>query len=119
MAIKSSTCFGKKSKKPLTEYWSEGDAREAAAEQRSRYGGDLMPYRCSRCDAWHLAPKGRHTPSTPCRQCTGSEGEPKMTYRSEKEAERRAGILLKEKGVRLRVYLCPGGGGWHLTKGGW
>jgi len=117
--VKSKTCVGKVSKKPLTEYRSEADAERGAAWARDAYGRDLSPYRCSRCNRWHLAPTSRRTPSYDCGYCTGADGRYKATYGSSEDAERRADILRDERGVDLRVYPCPHDDGWHLTKQGW
>lgn len=116
---KSSTCFGKVSRKPLTEYWSESEALLGAEHAKAAYGRDLKPYRCTRCERWHLAPTARHTPSYDCAYCTGADGRSKATYRTSEDAERRAEILRRERGVHLRVYPCPHHDGWHLTKRHW
>jgi hypothetical protein len=39
-------------------FGSEGEARAHAASDRSRYGERLVPYRCDRCDGWHLTRAG-------------------------------------------------------------
>ena len=116
MGLKSDTCFGKKTGRPLTEYDSEAEALEGAAYAKERYGQNLMPYRCDRCGLWHLAPKSRHTPSEPCAYCTGADGKPKEAYKTQRSAQRRADIIRKEQGVELKVYPCEYGSGWHLTK---
>ena len=117
MAIKSETCIGKTSGKPLTEYVSEREAQEGADHAQSRYGRKLVPYQCDACGLWHLAPQNRQTPSTKSPVCTGADGKPKDSYRNENEAQRRADILRREQGAGLRVYACEDGHGWHLTKG--
>ena len=115
MCRESRTCVGKQSGKPLREYDSSAEAERAAEYVAATYGNEVVPYRCSRCGHWHLSPKTRHTPSTTCRWCTGHDGRPKATYRTEREAERRASILGSEKRISLRVYECPQREGWHLT----
>ncbi|HJP31191.1 MAG: hypothetical protein QF689_07555 [Candidatus Latescibacteria bacterium] len=117
MSIKSDTCVGRTSGKPLTEYDSESEAEEGAVHARERFGKQLVPYRCDTCERWHLSPANRQTPSTKCGQCTGADGRPKDTYRNESEAQRRADILRREQGADLRVYACEHGSGWHLTRG--
>ncbi len=117
MVMKSQTCIGKVSGKPLTEYDSKREAQEGADHARSKYGRKLLPYQCDTCGLWHLAPEGRQTPSRKCPICTGTDGKPKETYRNEDEAQRRADILRREQGAELRVYACEHGHGWHLTKG--
>ena len=115
--MKSHTCIGKSSGKPLTEYESQRDAQEGADHARQAYGRKMAPYQCDTCGMWHLAAENRQTPSTKCPVCTGSDGKRKDTYRNESEAQRRADILRKEQGAELRVYACEKGHGWHLTKG--
>lgn len=116
MAQKSATCTGKMSGEPVTEYYSEEEAREGADYANATYQSNLVPYQCSRCGLFHLAPQHRQTPSRTCRSCAGANGKPKEAYASQEDAERRAEILRSEQGVNLRVYRCDYGNGWHLTK---
>jgi len=113
---KSKTCIGKKTGKPLAEYGTEDEAQEAALYANATYKRHLTPYLCSVCNRWHLSPVNRQTPSKKCTACVGGDGQPKDTYTSETDAKRRAAIIRKESGVSLRVYGCPYGNGWHLTK---
>jgi hypothetical protein len=114
MPFKSEICF-KKDGEPLSSYLSEDDAVGGADYVRTNFGNDLVPYKCSKCGYWHLSPKERHTPSKTC-ICPDSGGKPKELYATREDAERRAGIIAKEKGRRLKVYPCPYQAGWHLTK---
>jgi hypothetical protein len=116
MSLKSKTCTGKKTGKPLTEYGSESEAREAALYAGAEYKRTLTPYLCPACGKWHLSPANRQTPSKRCAFCTGSDGQPKDAYATEPDAKRRASIIRKESGVSLRAYPCQYGNGWHLTK---
>ncbi len=102
-------CINSKTRKPLISYSREILAEEFAEDNKERYG-EQVPYRCEACGEWHLSPLNRQTPSTTCHRCS------KELYASENGASTRAKILQKEQGVSLRVYPCPGGGGWHLTK---
>ena len=111
---KSSTCFGKKSGEPLSEYSSACAAEDAARLATARNGLLLEPYQCSECGYFHLAPRDRATPSMPC-LCLSSAGTPKALFFSRGDAERRAAILLRERGKRLNVHRCEYGLGWHLT----
>lgn len=116
---KSSTCF-KANGEPLIEFFCEGDALHAAEYAAEKYGTtDLVPYRCSKCELWHLSPRGRVTPSEPCPDCLDSHGRPKEAYEAHADAQRRANIIMNERNVSLDVYECPYGNGWHLTKQGW
>ena len=115
MSRKSTTCIGKVSTSPLTEYDSEAEAFEGARYALDRYGQHNIPYRCRKCGLWHLSPADRQTPSVTRGVCQGQDGRPKATHASGRDAERRAAILLRERGVKLRAYECDHGG-WHLTK---
>lgn len=116
MTQKSTTCFGTKSGKPLTEYDSEQEAQQGANHANKTYGQNLVPYSCDTCGLWHLALGNRQTPSKPCRHCTGTDGQFKEAYESQADAQKRANILHSEQGVVLSVYACEHGNGWHLTK---
>lgn len=117
MPSKSRTCMGKQTGQPLTEYATELEAALAADHIERAYGRKMVPYRCQRCSQWHHASANRHTPSRPCHRCVGRNGQPKESYRNEHEAKQRAEILRSEQRVNLRVYSCPHGDGWHLTRG--
>lgn len=114
--MKSETCFGKVSGEPLTEYYFEHDANDAAEYSKEMYGNDLVPYLCTKCEHWHLSPKSRQTPSKKCDECSGGDGTPKDSYRTKRDARTRADILYDEQGISLKVYQCKHGNGWHLTK---
>ncbi|TKB03365.1 hypothetical protein E5672_10010 [Alteromonas portus] len=114
--MKSETCFGKVSGKPLTQYYDEAEAQGAADYCKEHYDNDLIPYQCAKCDLWHLSPKSRQTPSQKCSRCIGGYGVEKESYRTKLEARKRANIIYDEQGVILRVYKCKYGNGWHLTK---
>jgi len=116
MNMKSTTCVGSRTGKPLTEYQSENQARLGASHVRAEFGTDMSPYRCARCGLWHLSPKQRHTPSSKCGTCTDRNGDSKDLYASKKAAEVRAKIIKKENNIALAVYRCPNDTGWHLTK---
>tara|TARA_Y100001934_G_C11583417_1_gene419915 strand:+ start:126 stop:488 length:363 start_codon:yes stop_codon:yes gene_type:complete len=116
MSLKSETCVGKATGKPLTEYDSLYDAEEGADYANRTYKQNLVPYECETCGKWHLAPKSRQTPSILCPFCKGTNGLAKHAYRSQGEAKRRADILWKEQGVSLKVYQCDYSDTWHLTR---
>jgi len=109
MNFKSATCFSRTGE-PLTEYDSKYEAQEGADYANIEYGNNLIPYKCHKCGLWHLSPEARQTPSIQCGICG------KSLYKTKKDAEKRAAILRKELGARLRVYRCPCNDGWHLTK---
>lgn len=113
---KSTSCIGKTSQAPVTEYDSQDEAQAGAEHARVAYGRDLQPYLCDRCQFWHLAPGNRRTPSRTCPFCRGADGVPKEAYETEQDALRRAQILHQERNILLRAYPCKSGQGWHLTK---
>lgn len=114
--MKSETCLGKVSRKPLSVYYTEFEAQVAAEYSRNVYGNDLAPYKCEKCRQWHLSPKSRLTPSNKCSRCISAIGEYKNSYPTSKEARFRANIIYEEQGIELEVYKCKHGEGWHLTK---
>ncbi len=118
MNRKSPSCNSKKTGRPLTEYDTKAEAKSAAGHANKDYGGNnLIPYKCDKCGFWHLSPADRQTASTTCNTCRSADGQLKEAYLSERDALRRAGLLRKEQGVKLQVYKCEHGNGWHLTKG--
>lgn len=107
-ATTSSTCVSRRGT-PRRAYPDRVSAEASANQALSAYGSCMVAYICALCGSWHLSPVDRHTPSHHCCACS------KLAYESKDAAERRAWILGRERGVRLRVYECPHGEGWHLT----
>lgn len=116
MSVKSDSCVSNRNGEPLTEYRTEYEAQQGAYHVKNTYSKHLEPYKCSHCAFWHLSPKDRQTPSSKCPSCVGSDGQCKDLYETQKDAQKRASISHKEKGIRLTVYKCPYNSGWHLTK---
>lgn len=117
MSRKSPTCKARKTGRPLSEYDSRKEAQKAASYASKNFRGpQMVPYKCDSCGFWHLSPEDRQTPSTTCTHCRGSDGKLKEAYPTEGHAQQRAALLKKEQGVRLKVYECGYGSGWHLTK---
>ena len=116
MSYKSDICFSKHNNTPLTTYVSEDEAQSGANFVNSKYDNDLVPYKCSNCNEWHLSPKNRSTKSTKCYDCTDRNGNNKDLYLTKNDAQQRADILYEEMGVLLNLYECPYNNGWHLTK---
>ena len=50
-----------------------------------------------------------------CR-CKDGNGIPKTLYEEHSEAERVKNYVYGERKVRLRIYACSAGDGWHLSK---
>ena len=106
--LKSKTCYGKISGKPLTEYNTEKDAQSGSTFVLERYGQLMVPYQCDTCLLWHLSPIERQTEHTNwCCLCVDENGQSKDCYNSMEDAQRRAQILKNETGVYLNVYQCP------------
>jgi predicted Zn-ribbon and HTH transcriptional regulator len=113
----SPTCASSKTGRPLSEYDSKAEAQSAAKYANKNFqNSNVVPYKCSKCGFWHLSPAERQTDSKTCTICRGSDGKLKEAYATERDALRRAGLLRKEQGVKLSVYVCEHGNGWHLTK---
>tara|TARA_R110000751_G_scaffold45357_1_gene102961 strand:+ start:2550 stop:2897 length:348 start_codon:yes stop_codon:yes gene_type:complete len=115
--MKSEICFGKVSGEPLTEYYSEHEALDAAEYSEIQFGHELVPYNCRKCGQWHLSPKSRQTPTKTCEFCTAADSSFKESYKTKVDAKMRAKIIRDERGIHLAVYQCIHGNGWHLTKG--
>lgn len=113
MVFDSNICF-KKDGTPLKSYDSEWAATEASEYVKNRYGNSQVAYKCNRCGFWHLSPTERQTRNH-ISSCLDSNGRPKAAYETKDDAERRAQILLKEQGIRLKIYQCPNCNFWHLT----
>lgn len=113
----SETCYGVVSGKSLMAYVDECEALQGAEHVRLKYERDMVPYKCSKCGEWHLAPLERQTLSQTCPYCVDSQGGPKQAYKTREAAIARAQILYRERGVKLYEYECECGYGWHLTKG--
>jgi hypothetical protein len=106
--VKSKVCVGRHGK-PLRCYPNLSAAEQGSAFVLAKHQKHMAPYQCKDCDAWHLTPVERHTPSHYCYRCG------KNAYETELGAERRARIIEQEQYVRLRVYECPVSYAWHLT----
>jgi hypothetical protein len=96
--------------KPRMCIENQEEAKYMAERTYAAYGEVMIPYLCDRCRYWHLCPEKRHTPSRPCLVCD------KQAYTTQAAAQRRADIQREEQGLYLRVYQCPSGLGWHLTR---
>lgn len=109
-------CINKSTGKPLSAYETLKEAEESAQYTKKTYKTDLYPYKCESCGKYHLAPKAskidvKHDACT----CRDSNGNPKALYGSKKDAEKQCEKSSKEQNIKLRVYKCPDGKGYHLT----
>lgn len=114
--MKSDTCLGEVSGKPVRSYCSELEAQIAVEYFTSVFDNQLAPYKCQRCDYWHLSTQCRMATCRKCNRCTSAIGEYKNSYATSKEARLRACIIYDERGIELDIYKCKYGNGWHLTK---
>jgi len=93
----------------LSRSFECGEAQEYLKE---RLGVDGY----NNCNRWDtLKMQGGFTPKK-CDCGVGEDGANKNIYDSAQEALLYADVTLKEEGIRLRVYKCPHGFGWHRTK---
>lgn len=106
--VKTKVCVGRQGK-PLRCYSNLSTAEQGASFVLAKHQNHMVPYHCTDCGEWHLAPAARHTPSHHCYSCG------KEAYETEVGAERRANIIGQEQHIWLRVYECPVWDGWHLT----
>lgn len=109
MCKDNATC---KPGKTIKEYDTKFEADQAAMYVARTYHNRVVPYHCDICGKWHLAPNDRVTPSRYCDICN------KQLYESETAAIKRAQIIQRERGVKLKVYACRSGDGFHLTSRG-
>ncbi|ADT94409.1 hypothetical protein [Shewanella baltica] len=93
----------------LSRSFECGEAQEYLKERLGEGGYN----KCNRWDT--LTTRGGFTPQK-CDFCVGEDGVNKNIYYSEQEALLYSDVTLKEEGIRLRVYKCPHGFGWHRTK---
>ena len=58
----------------------------------------------------------QHIENTQQCSCSNSKNQPKDLYASQQIAQKEADKLSTYNKVKLKVYLCPSGYGWHLSK---
>ena len=111
---KSETCLSSTGN-PLSVYSTISEAQESANYQYSQSGKELSPYKCQKCGKFHLKPTEFY-----CKKinggcdCTDHNGKQKALYETRKDAEKMVNIRANS-GVKLYVYQCPKGTGFHLT----
>ena len=49
--MKSETCFSKKNGEPLSQYYTQLDAEEAATFIKENYQSSLIAYECNKCES--------------------------------------------------------------------
>ena len=96
---------------PLSVYSSYNSALESA----SYTGKNMIPYCCQRCGKYHLKPKEYYCEKVFSRcDCVDHNGKPKDTYKTMNDALKMVKIRAGS-GIKLSVYKCPLGYGYHLT----
>jgi len=96
---------------PLSVYNSFSEAQSSA----NYTGKSLIPYQCDVCGKYHLKPEAFYCEKiiSSC-LCVDHNGRPKATYKTMVDAEKMVNIRSKV-GIKLYVYKCPCGCGFHLT----
>lgn len=115
----STTCFGKRTKKPLLEFETVEEAIEGATYASSKYGNKMAAYHCSTCYCFHLCPATNSpafTQPSKSSYCRGSDQNPLTEYRSEQEAKEGAMHAREQCGNNLVSYECKDCGWWHLSR---
>lgn len=114
--MKSTTCFSKTTKNPLSVYTTEAEAQQSADYQRYENGRSLYPYHCERCGLWHLAPTASriNVLRNAC-SCADSCGRHKDLYLSYEDALKAKTKRESEGACPLYIYPCETRSGYHLT----
>lgn len=109
-------CVNKSTGKPLSVYEAKKEADESAKYSKKNFKIDLYAYKCENCGKYHLAPKdSKISVKHDACSCLDSNGKPKALYGSKKDAEKQMEKSSVEQHIKLRVYKCPDGKGYHLT----
>lgn len=107
---KSDSCMNKNGQ-PLSVY----DSYDEAMQSANYIGSDLVPYHCDNCNRYHLKPEKFYCEKIKrnC-SCVDHNGKIKETYKTKEDALKMLAIR-SEGGVKLYVYKCPNGIGYHLS----
>lgn len=109
-------CINKSTGKALSVYDTKKEADESAKYSKKNFGTDLYSYKCEKCGKYHLAPKdSKISVKHDACSCRDSNGKPKALYGSKKDAEKQMKKSEVEQHIKLRIYKCPDGKGYHLT----
>lgn len=101
---------------PRKSFDTEEEALSHANQLKIKHGYENDPYQCPDCGYWHLCPKNRKIEILSDCGCTDRNGKPKTLYATEKDAEKvRQQREEKNNSLRLEIYECPNGCGYHLT----
>lgn len=128
MSRRSSTCFGKATGRPLTDYDTFEQAEDGAAYVLQKFGTEMLSYMCSQCSMWHLAPPSSTartqtqaspylpTTSRESRNCYGKvSGKVLKEYDTERDAKDGASYVLEKYGNQMVPYKCQDCRKWHLS----
>lgn len=107
---KSKTCMSK-----FGEFLSEYKLYNEALESARHSNINFVPYQCKKCFKYHLKPQEFYCEKlqTEC-SCRSHDGNMKDSYKTYADAQKMASIRANT-GVKLNVYKCPEGNGYHLT----
>ena len=111
-----SHCVYLNSGRPMMAFDSKAEARRYAKREKKKHR-KLVPYRCTRCDKWHLRTRLNDAHYKVCK-CRDHRGRLKRAYLDRDEIEAVcAKINLKAKYEVVEVYECPEYYDvWHLTR---
>jgi hypothetical protein len=107
-------CLGKdglgRKGKPLTSYRNVCEARDAARYEENKFEVKMTTDYCSKCGQWHVRP-------VEC-DCTDSEGESKLTYKTSEGAQKTKAWREEQiVGLKLSIIKCAHHPKcYHLTK---
>ena len=103
-------CHGKQ----INGFSTKPEAQSSCDYMTKQFKKEFTVYYCENCKMFHISPKERETKCY-LSECLDSNGQPKQSYLTEKEANTRRDIIFKEKGKKLNVYKCSNCGKFHLT----
>ena len=112
---KSTTCYSKEGN-PLTEFRTLEDAQQCASYEKKVRNKDLIPYKCSKCYLYHLAPADSvvDVRKAVC-SCQDSHGRSKDLYMTYDDALKVKQLRESRGSEELFIYECPECFGFHLS----
>lgn len=107
---KSATCMSR-----FGNFLSEYESYEDALKSARYLNKNFVPYQCKKCGKYHLKPQEFYCEKLQslC-SCRSHDGNLKDSYKTYDDAQKMANIRANA-GVKLNVYECPEGNGYHLT----
>ena len=111
-----SHCVHLDSGRPMMVFYSKAEARRYAKKCKRKHR-KLVPYRCARCDKWHLRTKMNDAHYKVCK-CRDHRGCLKRAYLDRDEIEVVCSKINDKAGCEVvEVYECPEYYDvWHLTR---